>query len=189
MGLVHLRCAVILLTAVCGCTDTWAQTGKGKQEKVPVFHYVVDDPMDAFGRQPAQAPATRFVSLPDFCRNLPKIGDTTTWFEFYNAAHELLLPDTTQSAYMLRFVSRLEGHTDSMHTYKDAQGKQQPLPVSRIVHRYDRIGNDKWLFVNYKNNKTATLSEYPDDTVAKDTVSSADGSIVVRRYYRTALAK
>lgn len=187
MGLIHLRFAVAIVTAVGCSTCTQAQTGK--QEKVPVFHYVIDDPMDAFGRQPVQAPATKYVSLPDFCRNQPKKGDTTTWFEFYNAAHELLLPDTTQSAYMLRFVSRLEGHIDSLHTYRDAQGKLQPLPVSRIVHRYDRIGNDKWLFVNYKTNKTTTLTELPDNTVAKDTVSSADGSMVVRRYYRTALLK
>lgn len=166
-------------------TASLAQVGKGKDEKVPVFHYVIDDPMDAFGRQPSQTPAMRIVSLPDFCRNQPKVGDTVKWFEFYNAAHEIMLPDSASSPRSLHFVSMLEGYTDSLHTYRDAQGKQQLLPVSRITQRYDRIGGNKWLFVNYKNNKTVTISEFPDETVVTDTVSSADGTMVVRRFFRT----
>ena len=170
-------------------TAVLAQSGKGKDEKVPVFHYVIDDPMDAFGRQPTQSPAIRIVSLPDFCRNQPKVGDTVKWFEFYNAAHEIMLPDSATSPRSLHFVSMLEGYTDSLHTYRDAQGKQQLLPVSRITQRYDRIGGNKWLFVNYKSNKTVTISEFQDEAVATDTVSSADGTTVVRRFFRTSPQK
>ncbi len=183
----YLYMAVFIISIIG--TATQAQTGKGKEEKVPVFHYIIDDPMDVFGRQPAPQQTFRTISLPSFCRNQPKVGDTSKWFEFYNAAHELILPDTSTSAYLLHFVSMLEGYTDSLHTYRDAQGKQQLLPVSRIIHRYDRIGTGKWLFVNYKNNKTTTLTEAPDEIVASDTVASADGSSVIRRFYRTTVQK
>lgn len=176
----------ISLLPLCFALAGYAQSEKGKEEKVPVFHYVIDDdPMDAFTKTPAPAPASRVVLLPDFCRNSTKVGDTSKWFEFYNSAHELIIADTTTSPRNIYFVSMLEGYIDSLHTYKDAQGKQQLLPVSRITRRYDRTGSNKWLFVNYKNNKTAIITENPANIVANDTVSLADSSVTIRRYYQT----
>lgn len=164
-----------------------AQSKKGKKEqpeKVHIFNYVIDDPLDVYGRQPAPAITDKTVLLPEFCAYAGQLKDTIYRYEFYNAAHELIYADTLKDHKQLRFVSLLEGYTDHQHTYKDAAGKIQPLPVSRIIQRYDRISDDSWLHVNYKLNKTLRMQEYVNEIVKTDTVRSTDGSTTFRRYYR-----
>lgn len=154
-----------------------------------VFNYVIDDPMDVYGRQPAPAVTDKTVLLPEFCAYTGQKKDTIYRYEFHNAAHQLILIDTLSDYKLLRFVSLLEGYTDHEHTYKDAAGKLQPLPVSRIIKRYDRIGDDSWLHVNYKRNKTTRLTDHVSDIVKSDTVRSTDGSTTVRKYYRVTEAQ
>ena len=169
-----------------------AQNKKNKkkpEEKVHVFNYVIDDPMDVYGRQPMPAVTDKTVLLPEFCAYAGQVRDTIYRYEFHNAAHQLILIDTLSEYKLLRFVSLLEGYTDHEHTYKDAAGKLQPLPVSRIIKRYDRISDDTWLYVNYKTNKTLRLQDYIHDIVRTDTVHSTDGSTTVRKYYRVTEAK
>lgn len=158
--------------------------GKKEQEKVPVYNYVIDDPMDAFGRQPQQQNTMRMVPMPEFCMNAGKKADTMYWYEYYNGANQVMIPDTLTDHTRLRYVSLLEGYTDKEHTYKDAKGELQPLPVSKIIYRYDRMGGDKWLSVNYKSNKTIRLQEYVNEIVRTDTVKSTDGNTIIRKYYR-----
>ncbi|GAA4466203.1 hypothetical protein GCM10023093_19920 [Nemorincola caseinilytica] len=181
--------AVCICFALLAGLPALAQKGKKhskkEEEKIPVYNYVIDDPMDAFGRQPQpqQAP-TRTVTLPEFCMHGGTVADTMYWYEHYDAAHKIINPDTLTDHTLLRYVSLMESYTDREHTYKDASGKLQPLPVSKIIYRYDRLGADKWLSVNYKTNKTFKLQDHVNDIVRRDTIRSTDGSSVIRAYYR-----
>lgn len=172
-----------LAVAVLAAENATAQNKK-EEENVPVYNYVIDDPMDVFGRQQPPAAANKTVLLPEFCAYAGITKDTVRRYEYYNAANELINADTLSDYRLLRFVSMLEGYTDTEHTYRDAAGKMQPLPVSKITYRYDRISNDKWLCVRYKSNKTLRLQEHVNDIVKTDTVHSTDGTTVIRKYYR-----
>gem|GEM_PF-6248996 len=156
-----------------------------KEEDIPVFNYVIDDPMDVFGRQSTSTGNFKTVLLPDICMHAGVFRDTIYRYEYYNAAHELINPDTLTEYRNLKFISLLRAYTDTEHTYKDASGVQQPLPVSRIINRYDRIGNEKWLCVDYLKNKTYSITDNIADIVKRDTVSGNNGSYIIRSYYLT----
>lgn len=187
----RLTACLFVAAAIMPC-NAHAQNKKDKkkpEEKVHVFNYVIDDPMDVYGRQPMAAVTDKTVLLPEFCAYAGQVRDTIYRYEFHNAAHQLILIDTLSDYKLLRFVSLLEGYTDHEHTYKDAAGKLQPLPVSRIIKRYDRISDDTWLHVNYKSNKTVRLQDKMNEIVKTDTVRSTDGSTTVRKYYRVTEAQ
>ena len=172
-----------------------AQKGKKKEkveERVPVFNYVIDDPMDVFGRQPIPSDTHKTILLPDFCfAGTKTIADTTLKLEYNNGSHNMLLPDTLSDYQLLRYVSVIKTYTDHTHTYKDATGKLQPLPVQKIIHRYDKTSSNKWLCIDYANSKPYTLTEYSTDIVRTDSTMTTDpvlGNIntIVYKYYRTA---
>ncbi len=183
----------LLAAVLCLPFSAMSQGRKKKkakeEEDIPVFNYVIDDPMDVFGRQATAGSTFKTVLLPDICMHAGVFNDTIYRYEYYNAAHELINPDTLTNYRDLKFISLLRGYTDTEHTYKDASGVQQPLPVSRIINRYDRIGSNKWLCVDYLNNKTGSLTEDTGDIIHRDTVAGSNGSSIVRSYYRTAPAK
>jgi hypothetical protein len=159
------------------------------EEKVPVFNYVIDDPMDVFGRQPPPVVNNRSVLLPEFCAGARMVKDTVYRYECYDAGNNLISTDALTDPSGLRYVSLLRSYPDPEHTYKDAAGKPQPLPVSKIINRYDRTGGDKWLSVNYLTNKTTTLQEHLTEIVKTDTVKSTDGSTLLRNYYKVTPVK
>jgi hypothetical protein len=168
-----------------------AQKGKKKPpEKVPVFNYVIDDPMDVFGRQPVPADVVQEVLLPEFCsRGDKRIKDTVLVYECYNAANNLINPDTLYEYSLLRYVSVTQSYPDPVQTYKAADGTLKPLPVQKIIYRYDKTGNDKWFSVNYITNKSAQLREYTSDIVRRDSITVQDpikGNylITVYKYYK-----
>lgn len=172
-----------------------AQKGKKKEEekeRVPVFNYVIDDPMDVFGRQPIPPDTRKTILLPDFCFTGTKnIADTTLKLEYNNSSHNTMLPDTLSNHQLLRYVSLIKTYTDHTHTYKDATGKLQPLPVQRIIHRYDKTSTNKWLCIDYSNGKPYTLTEYSTDIVRTDSTQTTDPVLgnkntIVYQYYRTA---
>ncbi len=172
-----------------------AQKGKKKEkekERVPVFNYVIDDPMDVFGRQPIPPDTRKTVLLPDFCfAGTKTIADTTLKLEYNNGSHNALLPDTLSNYQLLRYVSVIKTYTDHTHTYKDATGKLQPLPVQKIIHRYDKTSTNKWLCIDYANGKPYTLTEYSTDIVRTDSSMTTDpvlgnNNTIVYKYYRTA---
>ncbi len=172
-----------------------AQKGKKKEkveERVPVFTYVIDDPMDVFGRQPIPSDTRKIVLLPDFCfAGVKTIADTTLKIEYNNGSHNTLLLDTLSYYQLLRYVSVIKTYTDHSHTYKDANGKLQPLPVQKIIHRYDKTSSNKWLCIDYTNGKPYTLTEYSTDIVRTDSTQITDPVLgnkntVVYQYYRTA---
>lgn len=172
-----------------------AQKGKKKEkmeERVPVFNYVIDDPMDVFGRQPIPHDTRKIILLPDFCfAGTKTIADTTLKLEYNNGSHNTLLLDTLSNYQLLRYVSVIKTYTDHTHTYKDATGKIQPLPVQKIIHRYDKTSTDKWLCIDYSNGKPYTLTEYSTDIVRTDSTLTTDpvlgnNNTIVYQYYRTA---
>lgn len=185
-------CVLLLLAVSVSAT---AQKGKTKlkekpQEKVPVFNYVIDDPMDVFGRQPVPADVVKEVLLPEFCsRGDKRTKDTVLVYECYNAANNLINPDTLFDYNLLRYVSVTQSYPDPVETYKAADGTLKPLPVQKIIYRYDKTGNDKWFSVNYITNKSAQLREHVSDIVHRDSITVQDpikGNylITVYKYYR-----
>lgn len=169
-----------------------AQKKDKVEERVPVFNYVIDDPMDVFGRQPIPPDTRKTVLMPDFCfAGTKKIADTTLKLEYNNGSHNALQPDTMSDYQLLRYVSLIKTYTDHTHTYKDATGKLQPLPVQKIIHRYDKISSNKWLCIDYANGKPYTLTEYSTDIVRTDSTQTIDPVLgnkntIVYQYYRTA---
>ena len=113
--------------------------------------------------------------LPEFYTRFPKYDKDTTWkFELYDSRDSIINIDTVQDINIVRYFSLFKSFTDSAHTYKDSNGKDQLMPVSSIIHRYDKTGDDKWISINYTNNKYTELREYKQDIVKTDTVIIVD---------------
>jgi hypothetical protein len=188
---------VMACVALCS-TQSFAQKGKKKkkeEEKIPVYNYVIDDPMDVFGRQPPESVETTTVMLPQFFSlDVRRSGDTSFTYEGFDAANNPLKADTLSDYSRLRYVSLIQRYTDPGHTYRDSTGKLKPLPTEKIVYRYDKTGNDKWFTVNYATNKSEMLQEFPSDIVRTDTIVVVD-PVTTRyhtrlyRYYRVAPMK
>lgn len=165
-----------------------------KKEKVPVYNYVIDDPMDAFGRQPATEVMISPLLLPEFYSYLPRIDkDTEFKYECYNIHHDLLAIDSVHDFEAVRYISLFKNYPDRAHTYIDPTGNEKPLPISKIIYRYDKIGTDKWLSVNYANNKTINLVEFKAYVSKVDTSYSTTATGVTRKtvhkYYKVIPAK
>jgi len=174
---------------------TAANAQNDKKEKTPVYNYVIDDPMDAFGRQPAPTIIISPLIFPEFYSYMPiKIKDTLLKYECYDVHDELLNVGTLQDFNVVKYISVFKSFTDHAHTYIDSMGKEQPLPVSSIICRYDKTGNDKWLSVNYANNKYTNLVEHRNEIVKYDTIPVVDpvkptDANVVFRYYKVVQSK
>ncbi len=186
----------VLLLLVISFLSASAQKGKKKEkEKVPVYNYVIDDPMDVFGRQPAPQNITNTVLVPEFYFAGDRhSGDTVIRQLCYNAANDLIRLDTLKDYHLLRYISTLQYYTEKDHTYRDAEGKLQPLPVEKIVYRYDKTGSDKWFSVDYATHKSTTLQEFINDIVKVDTVNATDpamGNIIttIYRHYKVSPVK
>ena len=121
-----------------------------------MYNYVIDDPMDVFGRAPDTVRETRY--FPEFFSALPyKAKDTTYKCECYDARDSIMSMTSIKDINDVRFISLFKSYNDDKHTYTDASGKLQPLPVSSIIRRYDRTGKNKWLSVDYATNKYTQL--------------------------------
>lgn len=192
------RTLLILLVALAVYTPSLAQKGKDKkkeEEKVPVYNYVIDDPMDVFGRQPVPENVVKNVLLPEFyTRGEKHINDTVLKYECYDATNQIILPDTLTDYKTLRYLSLIKTYPDPIQKYKDANGTLQPLPIQKIVYRYDKVGSDKWLTVDYANNKQATFQEHTTNIVRTDTASismlpAGNYTITICKYYKVSSTK
>jgi hypothetical protein len=164
--------AIIIISSIPG-SQTFAQNKKEKkakeEEKIPVYNYVIDDPMDAFGRTPAPQSTLLF---PDFYSYNPiRKGDTLFRYLCYDRRDSLINVDTLQNIDLVRYISLFISYTDHDHNYKDAQGQILPLPVSKIIRRYDKLGTDKWMSIDYANNKYIELNENKSDITRTETVN------------------
>ena len=132
-----------------------------------------------------------FITLmPEFYKPFPTHNKDTTWkYECYDSRDSVISIDTVQSINDVRYISLFKSFTDSAHTYKDSNGRDQLLPASSIIQRYDRTGKDKWLSINYANNKYTELKEYPGEIVKTDTIMVTDpitgkGDTIFYKYYK-----
>jgi hypothetical protein len=108
--------------------------------------------------------------LPEFYSITPKHSKDTMWkFECYDARDSIINIDTVSDINEVRYFSVFKSFTDSAHTYKDANGQKQLLPVSSIIQRYDRIAKDKWRSIDYSRNKYSELKEFQQNIVKRDT--------------------
>ncbi len=152
-----------------------AQDKKKPEEKTPVYNYVVDDPMDHAFNQYNENNRT-FVYIPEFYTyQTTRNNDTTYKCECYDARDSIMnffaLHDFTD----VRFVSFFKSYPDNAHPYTDANdGKRKPLPLSSIIRRYDKVGDDKWMSIDYKTNKYTTLKESRTYIVRTDTLTITD---------------
>ncbi len=174
----------LLLLLLLACRHTsFSQTDD--EEPIPVFNVVIDDPMDKFGRG-----ITTTVLAPEFySRNERKVGDTILRYICYNAEHELINLDTTADPYTLQFVSLVQYYTHPAETYNDEKGQKRPLPIEKIIYRYDRIGENGWLTVNYRNNKSSFMKEDIDQIVRTETITTPAGNTVKYEYYKVSAKK
>jgi hypothetical protein len=147
---------------------------------VLIFFYA---PCATMGSWAIQADSV--VSVPEFYWLQPvQSVDTTFEMKCYDRQNKLLEQWTMFD--QVRYVSVFKTYTDSKHTYKDRDGHVLPLPVSSIITRYDRIGTQQWLRVNYANQQYTKLTEHRDNIVKTDTLKTAEGRVVIYRYYSVA---
>ena len=162
------KIALILVFLLYSSAQLFAQNDK-KEEKVQVYQMQVDGGMDAFFTDTT----VKLLYFPEFYSPRErKHNDTIYKFECYDSRDSILSPIKENSE--IRFISEFKSYTDPVHTYKDADGKKKQLPVSSIIRRYDRVGDDKWISVDYATNKFTELKEYRNKVVRSDSLIILD---------------
>jgi len=165
-----MRRAVFLFFILLTGTATLCAQDK-KEEKVQVYSFDVGGGMDAFSQ--VTDTSVRLLYFPEFYAPRPSMhNDTTFTYECYDSRDSILHRVKENSE--IRFISLFKSYTDPVHSYKDDNGVKKPLPVSSIVHRYDRVGDDKWISVDYATNKYIELREYRNQVVRSDSIITMD---------------
>ena len=109
----------------------------------------------AFGKG---VPDTVHYLVPEFYKPMPQyVADSTFEFKCYDKEFNPI--EEVVDYNDVFFYSVFRKYIDSSHTYKDAAGKKQFLPVSVIVKRYDKIGKDKWSVISYPGNQMEIYRE------------------------------
>ena len=172
--------------------STFAQDKK-KDTKVPVYNYSLNDPMETFN--PLMGVEKTYRYYPEFYSySSYKIADTTFQFECYDSRDSVINPLAIKDIGDVRFISLFKGYLDPVQTYKDYDGTRKPLPVSSIIRRYDRVGNDKWMSIAYATNKYTELKESRTYIVRTDTMLVTDPisnkeTATINCYYKVAPVK
>ncbi len=182
--------ALPVIAILLSSTPAFAQNNQ-QDAKPAVYNYVIDDPMDHFSTVVDTTVQLKY--FPEFYSPTPrKHKDTTFTFECYDARDSILHRVKENS--QIRFISLFKSYKDPIHTYTDDKGIKKPLPVSSIVKRYDRVGDDKWLTVDYSNNKVSELKEYRNQIVGSDSVIVVDPTtsknlVTIYSYYKVEKVK
>lgn len=157
---------------------------------IPVYNYVIDDPMDQFHPQTDLVSPNRYFLFPQFYSYWPiDNNDTILKYECYDLHHSLVNMDTLRDIDDVYFISFIKKYTDYTRTYIDGEGKPQPLPIVKILYKYERTGTDSWNSFDYTNNTGTELKEHKNEIVRTDTTSitnPANGSrqLTIRKYFR-----
>ena len=132
--------------------------------------------MSAFGQSGITGTVTkRTVILPDFVKTEDfHIADTLITYACFNKDGDLLDKDTITTPSSIDYVSVIKKYSDPLHTYKDNDGSKKPIPTEKIFMRYDRLGSNKWMFINYASYKPVTLQEFPGEIIRTDTKTVID---------------
>lgn len=114
---------------------------------------------DAQPKQRGTRIDTSYNYVPEFYRNdYSRVADTLLRYVAYDSRDSVIkyIDDYEK----VRYYSLFKEYTDSAHTYKDKNGVKQFLPISFITRRYDRLGKNRWMCIEYPGNK---YHEYKDD--------------------------
>ncbi|MBX2906960.1 MAG: hypothetical protein KF744_13030 [Taibaiella sp.] len=126
----------------------------------------------------AQEPGTlirRTVTLPNFIKIEDyRIKDTLITYACFNKDGDLLDKDTVTTPSSIDYVSVIKKYSDPLHTYTDKDGTKKPIPTEKIFIRYDRLGSNKWMFIDYASHKPITLQESPSDITGTDAKTIID---------------
>lgn len=152
--------------------------------------------IQAYGQQrEGETVSTRTLSLPDFIKIEDYyIKDTLITYACFNKDGDLLDKDTITTPSSIDYVSVIKKYSDPKHTYTDKDGSEKPIPTEKIFMRYDRLGSNKWMFINYASYKPVTLQEFPEMTTKADTIEIVDPvtmeeSRVIYKFYKVATTK
>ena len=174
-----------ILLLLCFSGRMHAQDNKSKEEKPPVFNYVIDDPMDKFQAQPTVPPPVYYDYLvPEFYFHKPRKHLDTT-FEFFCYDVKDVQMNVVYNYDSVFYYSLYKSYTDSAHTYKDSDGVKQSIPVSSIIKRYDKVGREKWMTIEYPENKYGELRAFKNVIVSTDTehIFNAHGDTIYSKVY------
>ena len=131
-------------------------------------------------------PDTIVYFAPEFYKPIPDTSrDTLFRFECYDKRDSVIgkVSDFEQVYYLSVF----KNYIDSFHTYVDAKGVKQFLPISKIVKRYDRIGKCRWMCISYPGNHYMDLKGNPDSIIRVDTIrTNINGKLIteIYQYYK-----
>ncbi len=144
-----------------------------------------------------------FYTFPFFLREYPNLsphtdGSCTNGFlnlkyiEYYEERDSIT--NDISNFETVRYISMFLNYTDTFHKYKDKNGVLQYLPVTRIIRRWDRVGTDKWMYIDYLDNKFLEIKEYKEEIIKIDTSNIYDPatdmwSKNVIKYYKTEIIK
>jgi len=146
--------APLLMTILVTCAIC-SSTGTSAQEAGTVIHRTLTLP--------------DFIKLEDFY-----IKDTLITYACFNKDGDLLDKDTITTPSSIDYVSVIKKYSDPLHTYTDNDGSKKPIPTEKIFLRYDRLGSNKWMFINYASYKPVTLQEFPNEIVKTDAKTVID---------------
>lgn len=119
------------------------------------------------GNEQNNAVTTYVFTVPEFYFHRPQqVKDTTYEFFCYDSRDSVMGHISDYDS--VHYYSLYKSYIDSTHHYKDDNGNKKPLPVSAIVKRFDRIGKDKWMCVQYPHNKYTELKDFKNVIVSSD---------------------
>jgi hypothetical protein len=134
--------------------------------------YKVNDYLNGKAHQTKNDTFTLFY--PGFYFRETKTNKDTTWkFECYDM-RDSIIHDQFPERDEIHYFSLFKTYTDSAHTYIDEHGKKQLLPTGSILKRYDKLGADKWMCIDYATNKFTVLKEDRDKIIGNDTFVITD---------------
>lgn len=140
----------------------------------------------SFFRCDAQAQSSITFTVPEFYHYLPKYSrDTAYVFRCYDKRDSIISEVTDYDKVF--YYSLFKEYIDSFNTYKDPDGTKHLLPVSYIVRRYDRLGTNRWMTVQYPANKYGELKDDRTTIVRSDTAVKGDTIRIFRCYRTTAM--
>jgi hypothetical protein len=111
--------------------------------------------------------------VPEFYYHLAR-SDKDTTFEFFCYDNRDSLIPVTGDYDSVHYYSLYKTYPDPIHKFMDKDGTEKPMPIATIIKRYDRIGKDRWMSVEYPGNKYGELKEFKDVVVQVDTEMGTD---------------
>lgn len=109
--------------------------------------------------------------------------DTLFEYRCYDDNDSLIRKTELSDFSAVEYTSYIENYTDSAQTYKDGN-QEKPLNITKILCRYDKVSAGKWMRIDYRTKQYNELKESRENVVRRDTLLSADKTIICS-YYKT----